>query len=161
MFDFYELPVDPSHLFQGDILKDIPFITPPNLPTLQRRRDEGSQTCNYRATVRFHNAILVSQTCDIDRVFTEKTRDLVLVAPVHALNILDEDVRGNVRGRKIKYQFFLPANGSFGESYGDFTTITYVDSSFIKIEKRILSLSPYGRHWFGYQLSEYLDRPFM
>jgi len=163
-----------STLFQGDVVSKIPFIDPYS----KNEHENLLSTDNpdrfyFRASGKFLNAILVSQTCDIERAFLDKSRENVLVAPVITIkqyenSMLSQGIKqekvtsilASIRGQKTKFLFYLPSLGTFEESYADLTLISYVDSSFIDVNQRKLSLNHYGRNWFSYTLSEYLDRPF-
>lgn len=173
MQDYYESNPE-NNLFQGDIISGVPFIDPisKNFLDSQLSNDEDDKV-QFRATARIRNAILVSQTCDVERALTDKVRENVLVAPVITITDYEKSMQSggiktekiqsylsSIRGQKTKYLFYLPSNTYIEESFADLTLITYLDASFLKISSRLVSLSHYGRSWFSYTLSEYLDRPF-
>jgi hypothetical protein len=114
--------------------------------------------------------MIVSQTCDIQ---TDKKRgDIVLVTPILEMEEYEKEliktkepsqvsnILQSIRNQETGYYFYLKPSGTFKESYVNLTVIAPLNRTLVKIDKRILCLSPYSRHHLQYLLSCFFGRPF-
>lgn len=179
--------IDPSTLYQGDIIKEFHFIVPPTneLQVLEKTNDGNfipnpisqmpSPYATGKATVAVNsflaNAIVISQTCDIQR------RDYIHICPVYQLSLLTQElidkgysanridnVFKDLKSQKINYYFYLPATSIDGvtieESYVDLQLICMLPQVNISLYNRFISLSDKGRHWLSFKLINLYGRPF-
>lgn len=161
----------PDLLYQGDVLKDFPFLVFEQDLKILRKIDgqfqlvtpdnsyvDGEEKVGLIA--KLERVILLSQTCDIEH------RSHVVVAPVYSFTKIEGlpgGQAGLVKKRKgMNFFFYLPEyTGIIEESYADFQLIHYVPKSFIEKYRsnKILSMSDWGRHHLGWALANYFGRP--
>lgn len=167
-----------NYCFQGDVLQNIPILQAPDVIKIARVEElEGCASAEKYGVFNeedvddiYQNGpeivlangvrtkvILLSQTCDI------QNRDFVVVAPVFDLKkVQNENRKKAIRDGKINYRFYLPASdGSFCESYVDFSLLSSVKASLINVSNRILSLSDTYRPHLVWGLNRYFCRPFL
>lgn len=179
--------IDPNAVYQGDIIKGFHFIVPPtNELQILEKNNEGNFTSSPisqisnpyssgKATVAVNsflaNAIVISQTCDIQR------RDYIHLCPVYQLSLLTQElinkgytasridnVLKDLKSQKINYYFYLPTASLDGitieESYVDLQLICMLPQVNIGLYNRFISLSDKGRHWLSFKLVNLYGRPF-
>jgi hypothetical protein len=100
-------------------------------------------------------AMILSQSCDLD------FRKHVQIAPVRpSTKIQNQETLENLRQGEIGYYYFLPATDNFPESFADFTHITSIDASYLRIDQVKVRLSTRGNADFMNFLSDYFAKPF-
>lgn len=166
--------INPDIFYQGDIIDNFPFFAVPDnfsiLSSLSsktfeltlERIEESSGEKIIALPVKFRKVLLLSQTCDIQQ------RQNVIISPVYsiaealAVGVLTPGKAESLKGRKIKYWFFLPAlPGQLEDSFVDLQTMHYVPKKIVELYKKnkSLSLNDWGRHHLGWCLSDFFGRP--
>jgi hypothetical protein len=172
-------------LAQGDVLDGLPFVyTPPKhrrwvllrpLPKEPIDRPIGGLPRNFKAFLDGELltawdrpdgelimaagysglCMILSQSCDLD------FRKNVQIAPVMAATeIQNEKTLENLRSGNIGYYYYLPPTADLAESFADFTHITSIDPSYIRIDHVKARLSDRGNLDFMIALSDYFAKPF-
>lgn len=179
--------IDPNEILQGDLIKDYNFVVPPTdeLQVLERTSENkfkavpiSSTTDPYStgqvsviANSFVSNAIIISQSCDIQR------RDYIHLCPVHKLSNLRAELTSkgyelerinntidSLKLDKTSYYYYLPASNDDGilveESYIDLQFVGMIPLVNMKSYTRILSLTDLGRHRLSFKLINLYGRPF-
>lgn len=144
-----------SDLFQGDIVNDFPFVI---LKDVAAGEFNEQGEAEFPLKAKLSRVILLSQTCDLQQ------RQYVIVCPVYPLASvsLNSNNVTLVKKRRMYQWFYLPkVDGVIEDSLADFQSIYYVPQTLVNQykEKRLLSLSDWGRHHLGWALSAYFGRP--
>lgn len=164
----YTQQFDQGLLYQGDILKDIPFIVLPDsniqLPNIENTQvsDDSSrpffgQDNDVCVAIRYKAmGMIISQNCDIDN------KNYILVTPIFPIELRYTNSRNHLislRKQKVKYEIHLPPiNSLMIESFVDLQVINTVKKEFVKIQNRVAVLSDYGRSVLTEHLRDYFGR---
>lgn len=170
---YYETKSE-KQFFQGDILKNVPIVRPPNKIQIARQSkednkekpeflvlDEEKVTDAYAdgqelilAYGKREAAIVLSQTCDI------QNREFIIISPLFLLSSISGARRQEeIRKQNIYYRFYLPKSDFFEESYTDLTLLFSIRKDLIKVEDRLISLTDYWRSHLTWVLGRYFCRP--
>jgi hypothetical protein len=182
---YYDIPADPTLLWQGDIIKDFVVPDPPdrifivrnpppsipstipfngkNLPIraiftkgdLQDAFASTKEALVVDATLT--NVAIVSQSCDIDR---KPFLTVAVVRPISSVGNADRR-EALKKWEKVFEYFWLPSSAVLQESYIDLTLLYSVRAETLKakINDRILSMSVSYRETFKYKVAQYFSRP--
>ncbi|MBX9906390.1 hypothetical protein K2X96_00660 [Patescibacteria group bacterium] len=158
--------LDPTTLYQGDLIEDFPFHDLDSHSSVVRNEsgtlvEQATEDQNYLALIetKKRTVMILSQTCDIQR------RTHVIVCPIFDLQeysrTISRDKVEALKKRTINYLFYLPAHGNFQESFADLQQIHYVPLETMNSykDKRVLSLSDLGRHHLSWSLASLFGRP--
>lgn len=177
---WYDPGPDPSGLYQGDIIHDVPivFMPPaakrwillrPNkgliadikagtyLPTAFQPRAEGQASQPWAggedlvlAKATRQTVVLLNQTCDLDN------RKHVQCAPVYLIT----GGKPPADMLEIIHKFPFPNDGEFPACFAELGAVTSVHVSYAKQAKVVKRLSPFARSFFQLKLARFYGRPF-
>lgn len=161
----YGQEFDENLLYQGDVVKDLPF---PVCPEQEVAIAPGEVDISQESTNNFfkgdpqlitalkysRTGMIISQNCDIEN------REFILISPVFEINekYSDDDHIISLKGQKVKYELYLPSTTNFNESFVDLQLISVIKKEKIDKTKRILVLSDYGQALLQQHLRNYLGR---
>jgi len=163
----YTQSYDPNLLYQGDVLKNIPFVLLPNsdlsVSTLDRQFELDNLTKDFFGVKpkvvpsEFYSTtgMIISQNCDIDN------RNFILCAPIFPISLRYPQNNQHViqlKKQRVNYEMYLESNPEFNESFVDLQLISAVKQTIIKKENRIAVLSVYGKSVLQQHLRDFLGR---
>lgn len=152
-----------NFLLQGDIFPEIDFLV------VDAELNAGNTLTKQTTPKRL--VAIISQTCDI------KDNNLVVISPIYTLDEYIEMLKqkgesankissniGYIKSRKSLLDKFYLQNleitkGNVQECFIDLLQMKTVSKSQFTIDKRISSLSHWGRHLLDHQLSWVYGRP--
>lgn len=157
-------------LYQGDILDKFPFFIFDNPTFLVKEgghfeaseKAEHDEEALVAVKSKISRIIILSQTCDV------KNRENIIIAPVYPIKeyedagILTGGKIGLIKKRKISYWFYLPAlEGIIPDSIVDLQTMHYLPQTVLRqyTNKKIVSMTDWGKHHLGWALGNYFGRP--
>ncbi len=174
--------------YQGDILLNYNFITPPiGKPYVFKENGTSSSVVALDSLQAPYavdnkeklivnsflaNAMIITQTCDLQR------RDFISVCPVFPFTTIKNKLAENswgeqrinsfitdIKSQKVNYYFYLPPYSldtiQVPESYVDLQVINAMPLANLSSYSKIISLSDKGIHWLGFKLSFLFARPYI
>ncbi len=166
----FQTLINKDIIFQGDIFYPINFYIGNNLENIENVSEGSNLFIGIRP------AIIVSQTCDIDKSYS------VLLSPIYTFEeyVASEELKDPEKGgskalsrmEQIKARngcfekFYLgninielPNGSLFSDCFADLRIINPIKKELISPPNKFLSLSDWGRHVLNYQLNWLLGRP--
>src|SRR3989339_1118237 len=162
-------------LYQGDVMRGVPFLIFDKIVYLKKNSEssfgiveKNDHNCDNKGESfiavksRLNSVIIVSQTCDIQKMET------VMVAPIYSIKsfedngVLKDGKSGLIKKRKTFHWFYLPEfEGLIEDSFADFTSMHYIHKSILleRMSNKILTLSDWGRHHLDFSLGNFFCRP--
>ena len=156
---FYTTSLEPTIIYQGDGLRDMPIVNVEDLSLGVKSRP----------------CMIFSNTCDMDLANKRLFPSTILYAPILQLSrytemlksygTSDEKIQDHIaqiRAQKVSSVFYLPSVGDLGESIVYLDRILHVSQKYVDRQtlpsRRVFSLSNYGFYLFVFKLSVHLTR---
>ena len=156
---FYTTGLEPTIIYQGDGLRDMPIVNVEDLSLGVKPRP----------------SMIISNTCDMDLANKRLFPSTILYAPILQLDKYIEVLKAygasnekiqnhleQVRAQKVSSVFYLPSVGELGESIVYLDRILHVSQKYVDRQnlqsRRLFSLSDYGFYLFVFKLSVHLTR---